>query len=110
MTHAGAALPTSIAATMCRHPHSHQQARTDGLSPAARNPAAALTGRGQPRVDTPGPADSTGAATRILGGRPVSAALPARHLTAKGNLPDGENPYAPDWAWPGSYFTSEGEP
>ena len=24
---------------------------------------------------------------------------------AAGDLPDGENPYAPGWAWPGSYFT-----
>jgi len=26
---------------------------------------------------------------------------------ATGELPDGENPYAPGWAWLGSYFTSE---
>jgi hypothetical protein len=25
---------------------------------------------------------------------------------AAGDLPDGENPYAPGWAWLGSYFTS----
>jgi len=24
-----------------------------------------------------------------------------------GDLPDRENPYAPAWAWPGSYFTAE---
>jgi hypothetical protein len=24
---------------------------------------------------------------------------------ATGDLPDGENPYAPGWAWLGSYFT-----
>ena len=24
---------------------------------------------------------------------------------AAGDLPDGENPYAPGWAWRGSYFT-----
>jgi hypothetical protein len=24
---------------------------------------------------------------------------------ATGDPPDSENPYAPDWAWPGSYFT-----
>jgi hypothetical protein len=24
---------------------------------------------------------------------------------ATGDLPDGENPYAPDWAWSGSCFT-----
>jgi len=24
---------------------------------------------------------------------------------ATGDLPDGENPYAPQWAWLGSYFT-----
>ena len=24
---------------------------------------------------------------------------------ATGDLPDGENPYAPEWAWRGSYFT-----
>lgn len=24
---------------------------------------------------------------------------------AAGDLPDGENPYAPGWAWLGSYFT-----
>ena len=28
---------------------------------------------------------------------------------ATGDLPDRENPYAPEWAWLGSYFTSEGE-
>jgi hypothetical protein len=28
---------------------------------------------------------------------------------AAGDLPDRENPYAPGWAWLGSYFTSEGE-
>ena len=28
---------------------------------------------------------------------------------ATGDLPDRENPYAPGWAWLGSYFTSEGE-
>jgi hypothetical protein len=26
---------------------------------------------------------------------------------ATGDLPDRENPYAPGWAWLGSYFTSE---
>ena len=26
---------------------------------------------------------------------------------AAGDLPDQENPYAPGWAWLGSYFTSE---
>jgi len=26
---------------------------------------------------------------------------------ATGDLPDRENPYAPEWAWLGSYFTSE---
>jgi hypothetical protein len=26
---------------------------------------------------------------------------------ATGDLPDRENPYAPPWAWPGSYFTTE---
>ena len=26
---------------------------------------------------------------------------------AAGDLPDRENPYAPGWAWLGSYFTSE---
>ena len=26
---------------------------------------------------------------------------------AAGELPDRENPYAPGWAWLGSYFTSE---
>jgi hypothetical protein len=26
---------------------------------------------------------------------------------ATGDLPDTENPYAPGWAWLGSYFTSE---
>ena len=26
---------------------------------------------------------------------------------ATGDLPDRENPYAPGWAWPGSYFTTE---
>jgi hypothetical protein len=26
---------------------------------------------------------------------------------ATGDLPDRENPYAPQWAWLGSYFTSE---
>jgi hypothetical protein len=26
---------------------------------------------------------------------------------AAGDLPEGENPYAPQWAWPGSNFTSE---
>ena len=26
---------------------------------------------------------------------------------AAGDLPDRENPYAPEWAWLGSYFTSE---
>jgi hypothetical protein len=24
---------------------------------------------------------------------------------ATGDVPDSENPYAPGWAWPGSYFT-----
>jgi hypothetical protein len=24
---------------------------------------------------------------------------------ATGDVPDGENPYAPEWAWLGSYFT-----
>ena len=28
---------------------------------------------------------------------------------ATGDLPDRENPYAPEWAWLGSYFTSEEE-
>ena len=27
---------------------------------------------------------------------------------AAGDLPDDESPYAPGWAWLGSYFTSEG--
>ena len=26
---------------------------------------------------------------------------------ATGDLPDRENPYAPEWAWLGSYFTTE---
>lgn len=26
---------------------------------------------------------------------------------ASGDTPDQENPYAPEWAWLGSYFTSE---
>jgi hypothetical protein len=26
---------------------------------------------------------------------------------ATGDLPDQENPYAPAWAWLGSYFTNE---
>lgn len=26
---------------------------------------------------------------------------------ATGDLPDRENPYAPQWAWPGSYLTGE---
>jgi len=26
---------------------------------------------------------------------------------AAGDLPDRENPYAPEWAWLGSYFTTE---
>jgi hypothetical protein len=29
---------------------------------------------------------------------------------AAGDLPEGENPYAPQWAWPGSTFTSERAP
>ncbi len=28
---------------------------------------------------------------------------------AAGDIPDRENPYAPGWAWLGSYFTSEGQ-
>ncbi len=26
---------------------------------------------------------------------------------ATGDLPDRENPYAPEWAWLGSYFTTD---
>lgn len=26
---------------------------------------------------------------------------------ATGDLPDGENPYAPEWAWLGSYFLTD---
>lgn len=67
LTEVGAALRTSIAATVCRHPPSHQPARTGGLSPVARNRGSLDRPRPARRGYT-GPADSTGTATYIRAG------------------------------------------